>query len=78
VAPLRESIRRSPYGILGHLWLAATLIRLREHAEAHELISEVKTRAPQMNQTRWRAPSLYRDPRDDAHMADALREAGFA
>ncbi len=78
VGPLRESIRRGPHVLLGHLWLAATLVRIGQPAEARDLIAEVLRRAPRMTQARWRAPSLYRNPEDAAHMADALREAGFA
>jgi len=63
--------------LLGQVWLAATLLRLGERAEASELIAEVLKQAPQMTQARWRAPSLYRHPQDAAHMADALREAGL-
>jgi adenylate cyclase len=78
VASLRECIRRGPQVIVGSLWLAATLVRLGQRAEAREIIAEVLNRAPHLTQARWRAPSLYRDPEDAAHMADALREAGLA
>jgi adenylate cyclase len=76
VAPLRESIRRGPQVLLGHVWLAATLVRLGERTEAREIIAEVLKRAPKMA-ARWRAPTLYRNPQDSAHLIEALREAGF-
>ena len=37
VGPLRESIRRGPHVLLGHLWLAATLVRIGQPAEARDL-----------------------------------------
>ena len=79
VAPLRECIRRGPQVLLGHVWLAATLVRLGQGAEAKAVIAEVLSRAPQMAMARkrWRAPWLYRDPQDADHMIEALREAGF-
>jgi len=77
VTPLRESIRRGPQVLLGHVWLAATLIRLGQRAEAREIIAEVLNRAPNMV-TRWTAPALYRNPQDSEHMIEALREAGFS
>jgi hypothetical protein len=63
--------------LVGHVWLAATLARLGQHTEARALIAEVLKRAPQMKVS-WRAPSLYRNLDDAAHMTDALRDAGFA
>jgi adenylate cyclase len=78
VAPLREAIRRGPQILLGHIWLAATLVRLGQCAEAKEIIRKVLQRAPRMTQSNWRAPSLYRDPAHSADMADALREAGLS
>jgi len=79
VTPLRECIRRGPQVLLGHVWLAATLVRLGQRTEARAIIAEVLKRAPQMKMTlrRWRAPLLYRDPQDADHMIEALREAGF-
>jgi tetratricopeptide (TPR) repeat protein len=79
VAPLRECIRRGPQVLLGHVWLAATLVRLGQGAEARAVIAEVLGRAPQMAMARkrWRAPWLYCDPQDADHMIEALREAGF-
>jgi adenylate cyclase len=77
VAPFRESFRRGPQVLLAHVWLAATLIRLGQRAEAREIIAEVLRRAPRMAK-RWRAPSLYRNSRDSEDMIEALREAGFS
>jgi len=79
VTPLRECIRRGPQVLLGHVWLAATLIRLGQRMEARAIIAEVLKRAPQMTMTlgRWRAPWLYRDPQDAEHMIEALQEAGL-
>jgi adenylate cyclase len=79
VAPLRECIRRGPQVVLGHVWLAATLVRLGEPSEARALVAEVLRHAPMMAMSfkRWRAPWLYRDPDDAEHMIAALREAGL-
>jgi predicted Zn-dependent protease len=77
VTPLRECIRRGPQVLVGHVWLAATLVRLGQRTEAKEIIVEVLKRAPKMS-TRWHAPSLYRNPQDSEHMIEALREAGFS
>jgi adenylate cyclase len=78
LTPLRECIRRGPQVLLGHVWLAATLIRLGERAEARAIIADVMQRAPLMTLKRWPAPSLYRDPHDGEHMIEALREAGLS
>jgi adenylate cyclase len=78
VTPLRESIRRGPQVLLGHVWLAATLIRLGQRTEAREIVAKVLKRAPNMTLARWRAPTLYRNPQDSEHMIEALREAGFS
>jgi len=77
VMPLRECIRRGPLVLLGHVWLAATLVRLGQRAEARAIIAEVRKRAPQMSLKRWPAPWLYRNPDDADHMIEALREAGL-
>jgi adenylate cyclase len=77
VTPLRECIRRGPQVLVGHVWLAATLVRVGQRTEAREIIVEVLKRAPKMS-TRWHAPSLYRNPQDSEHMIEALREAGFS
>jgi tetratricopeptide (TPR) repeat protein len=77
VMPLRECIRRGPQVLLGHVWLAATLVRLGQRAEARAIIAEVRKRAPQMSLKRWPAPWLYRNPDDADHMIEALREAGL-
>jgi hypothetical protein len=77
VAPLAESIRRSPHGVLGHVWLAATRVRLGERAEARELIAELRSRLPYLTLDRWRIFSLYRNPADSTHMLEALNEAGL-
>jgi hypothetical protein len=66
-----------PHVVLGHVWLAAALVRLGQPAEAREIIAEVLQRAPRMA-ARWRAPWLYRNPQDSEHMIEALREAGFS
>jgi adenylate cyclase len=78
VTPLRECIRRGPQVLLGHVWLAATLVRLGQRAEAQEIIAEVMLRAPKLNLARWRLPTLYRNPQDSEHMIEALLEAGFS
>ncbi len=64
---------------MGHLWLAAALIRLGERTEARALVAKVLRWAPQMSLAlkRWPAPWLYRDPQDADHMIEALREAGL-
>jgi adenylate cyclase len=77
LTPLRECIRRGPQVLLGHVWLAATLVRLGQHAEARSIIAEVLRRAPNMTLDRWQAPSLYRDPQDARHMTEALHAAGM-
>jgi predicted Zn-dependent protease len=77
VTPLQECIRRGPQVLLGHVWLAATLIRLGQRTQAREIIAEALKRAPNMV-ARWSALTLYRNPRDSEHMIDALREAGFS
>jgi adenylate cyclase len=75
--PLRESIRRGPHVILGHVWLAATLVRLKQHDEARAIVADVRQRAPLMTLERWRAPHLYRHQSDSKHMTEALAAAGF-
>lgn len=77
VAPLTECIRRGPHGVLGHVWLAATRVRLGQRDEARALMTELLTRIPHLSLDRWRIFSLYRDPADTAHMVDALNEAGL-
>jgi adenylate cyclase len=78
VTPLRECIRRGPQVLLGHVLLAATLVRLGQRAEAREIIAGVLSRAPKLTIARWRAPTLYRNPQDCEHMIEALREAGYS
>jgi adenylate cyclase len=77
VAPLKECIRRGPHGALGHVWLAATFVRLDDRGEARGLISELRSRLPHLDLTRWRIFELYRDRADRTHMLDALHEAGL-
>ena len=77
LTPLRECIRRGPDVLLGHVWLAATLIRLGESTEAKQIMAGVLRRAPLMTLARWRAPTLYRNSQDSIHMIEALREAGL-
>jgi adenylate cyclase len=77
VTPLQECIRRGPQVLLGHVWLAATLIRLGQRAKAREILADALKRAPNMV-ARWSALTLYRNPRDSEHMIDALHEAGFS
>ena len=77
LAPLRECIRRGPHVVLGHVWLAATLVRLGQIAEAKSTIADVMRRAPLMTLDRWPAPRLYLNQRDSDEMVAALRSAGF-
>jgi adenylate cyclase len=77
VTPLQECIRRGPQVLLGHVWLAATLVRLGQRIEARRIVAQVLQRAPGMTLTRWPAPRLYRQPQDSTHMMEALRDAGF-
>jgi adenylate cyclase len=77
VAPLTECIRRGPHGVLGHVWLAATRIRLGQKEEAKALVAGLLARVPDLTLDRWRIFSLYRRPGDIPHMVDALHEAGL-
>ncbi len=77
LAPLRECIRRGPHVVLGHVWLAATLVRLGQVTEAKALVADVMRRAPLMTLDRWPAPRLYLNQRDSDEMVAALRTAGF-
>lgn len=63
--------------MIGHVWLAATLVRLGRRGEAKALATEVLRRFPRLNLTRW-PTSLYRRGEDSDHITDALHLAGFA
>jgi tetratricopeptide (TPR) repeat protein len=77
ITPLKESIRRTPRFPLGHLWLAATLVRLGQGEEAKAVAAEVLRRSPRVSD--WLQFLLpYRNPDDAEHMIDALREAGIS
>jgi TolB-like protein len=78
VAPLRESIRRTPRILLGHLWLAATLVRLGQRAEARAVAAEVIRLSPVFTLKNWPAFALYRDWKDHEKMTEALRAAGLS
>lgn len=75
--PLREYIRRSPHGVLGHIWLAATLVQLDRTSEAKTIVAEFKARLPAPSLKRWTLFSLYRNRHNFDHMTDALRVAGL-
>jgi adenylate cyclase len=77
IAPLTECIRRGPHGVLGHIWLAASLVRLGQPGEAKKLIAEVLTRLPHLTIGRWGIFSLYRNPADSEHMISSLNQAGL-
>ena len=77
VWPLRDSIRRSPQMLLGHVWLAVTLARLGELEEARALVADVRRRAPRMTLEHWHGPLLYCDPAHQKNMLGALNEIGF-
>jgi adenylate cyclase len=77
IGPLTECIRRGPHGVLGHVWLASTFVRLGRVPEARGLIDDVLARIPQLTLTRWKIFSLYRDPAVSADMIAALNEAGL-
>jgi tetratricopeptide (TPR) repeat protein len=77
IAPLTECIRRGPQGVLGHVWLAAALVRLGKAAEARALTAELRARLPHLTLACWRIFSLYRNPADTAHMIEALHGAGW-
>ena len=77
VTPLTECIRRGPHGVLGHVWLAATFVRLGRVAEAQALIADVLTRLPHLTLKQWKIFSLYRDPAVSADMIGSLNRAGL-
>jgi adenylate cyclase len=77
LTPLRECIRRGPHVVLGHVWLAATLVRLGQIDEAKSTVAHIRRSAPLMTLERWPAPRLYRNQRDSDEMVAALRAAGF-
>jgi DNA-binding winged helix-turn-helix (wHTH) protein len=76
VAPLKECIRRDPRGLLGYVWLAATLVRLGEGEEAKAVPAEALRRWPRAA-TRWLPLLPFRNPQNAEHVHAALREAGF-
>ena len=77
LAPLRECIRRGPKVLLGQLWLAATLVRLGQIEEAKAIAAGTLNDVPHLRLKKWPALSVYRDPGDAEHVAEALRMAGF-
>ncbi len=77
IMPFSECIRRAPAFLLGHLWLAATLVRLGQGEEARVVAAEVLRRSPTV--AGWLPLLLpYRNPQDAEHMTEALREAGIS
>jgi hypothetical protein len=77
LAPLRECIRRGPHVVLGHIWLAATLVQLGQLTEARSIIAEVLRQTPLLTLERWPAPRLYLNREDSERMIEALRAAGL-
>ncbi|CAN7436373.1 winged helix-turn-helix domain-containing tetratricopeptide repeat protein [Bosea sp. LjRoot237] len=77
VMPLRECIRRAPQVLLAHVWIAATLVRLGQYAEAKAIAAKILERSPNMSVRHWPALALYRNPEDAEHMIEALRDAGL-
>jgi len=63
--------------VLGQIWLAATLVRLKRPKEARALATDVLRRAPQFALQRWPALAIYSHKDNADHMIEALREAGF-
>jgi adenylate cyclase len=77
LAPLKESIRRTPRVLLGRLWLSTTLVHLGRHAEAQAVAAEVMRLWPMFTLKGWPAFELYRDRNACAKMIEALRVAGL-
>jgi tetratricopeptide (TPR) repeat protein len=76
LAALRECRGRAPH-VPGQAVLAATLMRLGQHAEAKAVIADVQKRLPHFALERWPMSSVFRNRRDQEHLFDTLREAGF-
>jgi TolB-like protein len=77
ITPFSECIRRAPSFLLGHLWLAATLVRLGQGEEVRVVAAEVLKRSPRVSD--WLPLMLpYRNPQDAERMIEALREAGIS
>ncbi len=73
---LRECRGRAPH-VPGQAVLAATLVRLGQHAEARAIVAEMVTRLPHLTLARWPMFSVFRDPRHGDLLFDALREIDF-
>lgn len=73
---LRECRGREPH-VLGQAVLAATLVRLGQHAEARAIVAEILTRLPHLTLARWPMSSVFRHPRHGDRLFDALREIAF-